>query len=311
MQGLLCKAKESNMTMGINWDMVDPAKGSQAGWDIMSSENSEEIAVSDVRLYVNVSNNSGVSWIMDLAEICIHPVEAWWVDVSDANTSATTHCWRYHTLNALIMLQMALGVTRIVLMACELLHGLLMRACVDSCETYGDKHSRSTCAWIPHKYYQQSAATPPHVFMMAFSPTTSNATTITDESFMVSIAAQSCGMIIPNDATNGRETSEPDEDEENEDLIWKAYTGLRSKGSHTRNTYVLHIRAPHTWSTYVNSDPIIDKEKAYKAMVHFNKRIKSALHEQAGSVYCTNIVQDMLWNHRLSRYSADSQPILS
>jgi hypothetical protein len=74
------------MTMGINWDMVDPAKGSQAGWDIMSSEDSEEITVSDVRLYVNISNNSGVLWIMDLAEICIHPVEAWWVGVSDANT---------------------------------------------------------------------------------------------------------------------------------------------------------------------------------------------------------------------------------
>ena len=92
MQGLLCKAKESTMTMGINWDMVDPAKGSQAGWDIMSSEDSEEIAVSDVRLYVNISNNFGVLWVICHAEMCIHPVEAWWAGMPNASLPTKLDC---------------------------------------------------------------------------------------------------------------------------------------------------------------------------------------------------------------------------
>ena len=51
----------------------------------MSSEDSKEIAALDVHVHVIISSSSGVSWIMYLAEICIHPVEAWWAGVSDAN----------------------------------------------------------------------------------------------------------------------------------------------------------------------------------------------------------------------------------
>jgi hypothetical protein len=91
-QGLLCKAKESTMTMGINWDMVDPAKGSQAGWDIMSSEDSEEIAVSDARLCANISNNFGVLWVICHAEMCIHPVEAWWAGMPNASLPTKLDC---------------------------------------------------------------------------------------------------------------------------------------------------------------------------------------------------------------------------
>jgi hypothetical protein len=59
--------------------------------------------------------------------------------------------------------------------------------------------------------------------MMAFSPTNSNATTITNESFnQIFGAAQSCGMTMPNDATSGQETPEPEDDEESEHLISKA-----------------------------------------------------------------------------------------
>ena len=73
------------MTMRIDWDMVDPAEGSHVGWGVMSAEDYEEIAALDVYLYVIISSSSGISWIMYHAEICMHPVEAWWTGVSDAS----------------------------------------------------------------------------------------------------------------------------------------------------------------------------------------------------------------------------------
>ena len=47
---------ESTVTMRIDWDMVDPAKGLHAGWGVMSSEDSEEIAALDIYLYVLISS---------------------------------------------------------------------------------------------------------------------------------------------------------------------------------------------------------------------------------------------------------------
>ena len=90
--GLLCKAEESTMTMRIYWDMVDPAKGSHARWGVMSSEDSKEIAAPDFHLHVIISSSSGVSWIIYHAEMCIHPVEAWWAGVSDASLPTKLDC---------------------------------------------------------------------------------------------------------------------------------------------------------------------------------------------------------------------------
>ena len=126
--------------------------------------------------------------------------------------------WRDRLLVALVILQVALAVLRVAL---AVLHIAL---CTDSRETHRDERNRSSCVWTPHVYDAPSMVTAPRVFVIWNSTTSSEegSSTITNDSFAQIFETEQDSGLTLSVAANGRDTPEPDDDDEDRVYVEEA-----------------------------------------------------------------------------------------